>query len=102
MHRLFRAIYSCLFFALFPLFTYSQNASNAIAENNIASDTSKQRDLLDIGKSILKIKPKTIEEEKNKKAYFSILPTSGALPGGGNILITSTTAGFYLGNRDST
>lgn len=87
---------------LISFFSYAQNASNAIAENNIASDTSKQKDLLDIGKLILKIKPKSLKEENNKKAYFSILPTSGELPGGGNVLITSTTAGFYLGNRDST
>jgi len=102
MRRPLRVIHLYFLLTLFPLFTYSQNPSNAITENNIASDTSKQKDLLDIGKSILKIKPKTLEEEKNKKAYFSILPTSGELPGGSNILITSTTVGFYLGNRDST
>lgn len=89
-------------FTLFPFITYSQNASNAISENNIVRDTSQQKDLIDIGKSILKIKPKTLEEEKNKKVYFSILPTSAEIPGGGNALITSTTAGFYLGDRDNT
>jgi hypothetical protein len=102
MHRLFRVIHACLILTLFPLFSYCQNAGDAIAENNVKSDTSKQKDLLDIGKSILKIKPKPLEEEKNKKTYFSILPISGSLPGGGNVLITATTAGFYLGDRDST
>lgn len=65
-------------------------------------DTSKQTDLIDIAKKILKIKPKAIQEEKDKEIYFSFLPISAEVPGGGNALITATTAGFYLGNRDST
>jgi len=89
-------------FILLPFITYSQNASNAISENNIVRDTSRQTDLIDIAKRILKITPKTVEEERNKKIYFSILPISTEIPGGGSALITATTAGFYLGNRDST
>ena len=89
-------------FIIFPFITYSQNAGNALSENNIVRDTSKQTDLIDIAKRILKIQPKTIEEERNKKVYFSILPISTEIPGGGNALITATTAGFYLGDRDST
>lgn len=87
---------------LFPFVTYSQNAGDAISENNIVRDTSRQTDLIDIAKRALKIKPKTVEEERNKKVYFSFLPLSTEVPGGGNAFITTTTAGFYLGDRDST
>lgn len=89
-------------FILFPYITYSQNAGNAIAENHVVPDTSRQTDLIDIAKRILKITPKSIEEERNRKIYFSFLPLSTEVPGGGSALITATTAGFYLGNRDST
>src|SRR5690606_41326624 len=45
------------------------------------------------------IKPEEIKRERNRKVYFSILPLSTEIPGGGRALITSTTAGFYLGDR---
>lgn len=93
-----------VWFLLFicPLMVYSQNAGDVISENNVVRDTSRQTDLIDIAKQVLNIKSQTIEEEKNKKVYFSVLPLSTEVPGGGTALITATTAGFYLGDRDST
>lgn len=44
-------------------------------------------------------KPTTVE---GKRVYYSLLPLSTSVPGGGNAIVTSTTAGFYLGNRHET
>ncbi|RYZ94653.1 MAG: hypothetical protein EOP47_27445, partial [Sphingobacteriaceae bacterium] len=61
-----------------------------------------QRDLIDVVRSVFKFSPRKIEPEKDKDVYFSFLPISSTLPGGGKTLFTSTTAGFYLGNRKTT
>lgn len=69
--------------------------------NNIDIDTTGQKDLIDIGRSLFKIKPRKFSKEQ-RQIYFSILPISTAIPGGGSVLVTSTTAGFYLGDRKTT
>jgi hypothetical protein len=81
---------------------YAQRPVNEIEITKHVADTSKQRDLIDIGKAILKIKPPQSVDSTGKKFYFSFLPFSTNVPGGGHALITSTTAGFYLGERKST
>ncbi|WP_237073770.1 BamA/TamA family outer membrane protein [Mucilaginibacter mali] len=65
-------------------------------------DTTGQTDLIDLGRSLFSIKGKRMKNKEGKNIYFSFLPISSAVPGGGKALITSTTAGFYLGPRDST
>lgn len=65
-------------------------------------DTTGKLDLIDIGRGIFNIHTKRMKSKEGKNFYFSILPTSSTVPGGGKALITSTTAGFYLGPRDST
>ena len=65
-------------------------------------DTAGKKDIVDIARSILHINPKPVSAEKGKSFYFSILPVSTAVPGGGQALFTSTTAGFYLGDRNTT
>lgn len=65
-------------------------------------DTAGKKDLIDLVKSALHIKPLSFEREQKKKVYFSLLPVSSTMPGGGKALFTTTTAGFYLGPRDST
>ncbi len=40
--------------------------------------------------------------KKNKKIYFNFLPLALIPPGGGNALITSTSAGFYTGDKKIT
>jgi hypothetical protein len=69
--------------------------------NNVDIDTTGQKDLIDIGRSLFKFKPRKYSKEK-KQIYFSILPISSAVPGGSKAFVTSTTAGFYLGTRKST
>ena len=81
----------------------AQDASTIIPENKTIKDTSLQRDLIDIAKELLHIRVKDATEVRGKKVYFSLLPFSSAVPGGsGRALITSTTAGAYLGPRKTT
>ncbi|RFM28569.1 BamA/TamA family outer membrane protein [Deminuibacter soli] len=65
-------------------------------------DTAMQTDLIDVIKRAFHIKLKKPESEPGKKVYYSLLPISSNVPGGGRALVTSTTAGFYLGNRSNT
>lgn len=78
-------------------------AQSTIPQKGAVVDTSGQLDLIDIGKSLFHIKPSQIKEQNDKRLYFSILPVSSSVPGGsGHALITSTTAGMYLGPRKTT
>src|ERR1700744_3537635 len=66
------------------------------------TDTVPQKDLIDIARTLIgKHSPRQVDDP-HKKIYFSILPVSSSMEGPGKALITSTTAAFYLGNRDST
>lgn len=68
----------------------------------LIEDTTQKVDVIDIVKSKFQFKPKSIKRSPGKKIYFSLIPVSSAVPGGGKALITSTSAGFYLGNRRNT
>lgn len=81
---------------------HAQRPVNEIEVTSFQTDTSTQRDLIDIGREFLRIKPPSGKDSTGKKVYFSFLPFSTAVPGGGHALITSTTAGFYLGERTDT
>ncbi|GAB2686936.1 hypothetical protein GCM10027037_06260 [Mucilaginibacter koreensis] len=65
-------------------------------------DTVNQKDLIDIFRSVFDVRKTRVKAEPGKTIYFSFLPTASTIPGGGRALITSTTAGFYLGNRKTT
>ncbi|MBC7399281.1 MAG: hypothetical protein H7289_04995 [Mucilaginibacter sp.] len=65
-------------------------------------DTLEKKDLIDIANSILHIKPRLVSDKQKKKFYFSVLPISNSGALGGNTFITSTTAGFYLGDPRNT
>jgi hypothetical protein len=73
-----------------------------VIKTNDKVDTLGRTDLIDIFTKAFHIKPHPIQEQYGKKYYFSILPVAATVPGGGTALITSTTAGFYMGPRDST
>jgi len=77
-------------------------AQAPVDTTNIYIDTTGQRDLLDIGNKLLKLKPRKYAKTDRKQIYFSILPLSTNVPGTSNALVTSTTAGFYLGPRKTT
>lgn len=88
---------------LLPAFSFAQDASNMIPQQSAGKDTSRQTDLIDIAKDLFHINPKKPRIQREKKIYFSILPIPGAVPGGaGRALITSTTAGTYLGPQSTT
>lgn len=80
----------------------AQNASNAISANNQVRDTAIKTDLIDVAKEIFHIKGRPRLKPGEKKVFFSLLPIGANVPGGGRALITSTSAGFYLGDRKST
>jgi outer membrane protein assembly factor BamA len=82
---------------------FAQNASDVVPINKEIKDTTRQTDLIDVAKDVFHIKSQRILQQGEKKIYFSILPVSTAVPGGGGkALITSTTAGTYLGPRATT
>ncbi|QKJ30284.1 BamA/TamA family outer membrane protein [Mucilaginibacter mali] len=86
-----------------PSALYAQDASNTIPKQSAVKDTSRQTDLIDVAKSLFHINPQQPRIQREKKVYFSILPIPGAVPGGaGRALITSTTAGTYLGPQSTT
>jgi len=68
---------------------------------NMDVDTTGQRDLIDIGSKLFHFKPRT-KKPGQKQIFFSVLPLSTSVPGGSKALVTSTTAGFYLGDRTTT
>lgn len=95
------------FLALFCLFSCRVLAQNPAGMINPAStttvvDTTGQRDLIGIAIHLTHYHPKGPPHIDGKRVYFSLLPLSTSVPGGGNALVTSTQAGFYLGNRKTT
>lgn len=80
----------------------AQNASSIIPDSVSRKDTARQTDLIDIGKTIVTIKKKPMKVDPDKNVYFSILPSSTVPGGTGRALVTSTTAGMYLGPKETT
>ena len=95
---LMRKLLSFIFFCLFPGILLAQKA----IDPSKLIDTVGKKDLVNVVRSILHIGPKPVKAEKGKSFYFSILPLSYSVPGGGQALFTSTTAGFYMGDRTTT
>jgi hypothetical protein len=88
-----------LFLITFPVLLMGQAPVDTA---NIYIDTTQQKDLLDIGRKLLKIEPRRYPKHEQREVYFSILPISTNVPGTSKALVTSTTAGFYLGPRSTT
>ncbi len=84
------------------LLTYVAMAQSPIDKTHMSFDTTGQKDLIDIARSLFKSPPRPVSLDDKKTIYFSILPVSSAIPGGGTALVTSTTAGVYLGDRKTT
>lgn len=87
-----------IFFCSMPGLLLAQKA----IDPNKQIDTTGKKDLINVYKSLFHISPKPDTGRKGKAFYFSILPLSTAVPGGGRALFTSTTAGFYMGDRNTT
>jgi|SRR6185312_9715300 len=84
---------------LFPCVLIAQTPVDTANIKDI--DTTGQKDLIDVARSLFKFKHRKYQKEQ-KEIYFSILPLSTNVPGGSKALVTSTTAGFYLGPRRTT
>jgi hypothetical protein len=91
-----------IFLCLLPAIARAQKASNTIPQNKPITDTSGQTDLVDVAKDVFNISPKKIQQKRERKIDFSLLPFGNAPGGTGRALITSTTAGIYLGPRRTT
>ena len=93
-------IFIVLILGLAPLLLRAQTPNDTT--NNIDIDTTGQKDLIDIGRALFKFKAHRFSKKETRQIYFSILPLSTNVPGASKALVTSTTAGFYLGPRKST
>src|SRR5277367_6295644 len=80
---------------MFPLFAIAQN-------NRINEDTVNKRDVLGLIKTLFHKDLNAPTKYKDKKIYYSFLPVSSEAPGAGIALVTTTTAGFYLGDKGNT
>lgn len=90
-------------FCLIPAALSAQRTSNMLPQEKQNKDSARQTDLIDVAKRLFHISSQKHENFGDKKVYFSVLPFGGTLPGGaGRALITSTTAGMYLGPRRTT
>lgn len=92
-----------LLLATIPCIVLGQSPGNVLErDSTVRGDTSKLMDLIDVGKKLFKIKGPKSPDSTDKTIYFSALPFSTQIPGGGTAIVTSTTAGFYLGDRSDT
>ena len=92
-----------LLICLLPAILFAQSASTIIPQDVTQKDTAHQRDLIDIAKKVFRIRVNKVRQQEDKKVYFSVLPFSSGAPGGsGQAVVTSTTAGIYLGPRRTT
>jgi hypothetical protein len=94
-------MWKALLVLIFCSLSFTLQAQDVIKTASVV-DTNGKKDLIDIARSVFNIKSHRLKAEEGRRFYFSFLPVSTPVPGGGKALITSTTAGFYLGPRDST
>ena len=65
-------------------------------------DTSGQKDIIKVLLDFTHIHIKKPPRVKGRRVYYSLLPVGTTVPGGGTALVTTTQAGFYLGDRNNT
>src|SRR5215475_7130469 len=87
-----------------PLALWAQTPKDMLVRpaDSLERDTTGQRDLIGIFLNVTKIQIHHPRPEEGRRVYYTVLPLSTSVPGGGNALITSTQAGFYLGDRKET
>lgn len=88
------------FIALLPMLGFAQQ--KAPDSTDVSIDTANKTDLIDVARSLWHVKSKRVIDTADRKFYFSFLPVSSSVSGPGKMLITSTTAGFYLGSTRTT
>jgi len=65
-------------------------------------EATPQKDLIDIGRKLFYKAAARSDTNTQKRVYFSFLPTGSSNGVPGAVFITSTTAGFYLGDPQKT
>ncbi|HXB90629.1 MAG TPA: hypothetical protein VNU72_00005, partial [Puia sp.] len=99
MPKIFTVILCCCSIARLS----AQNPTGTlIPPDKLVEDTTGQRDMIQIALQITHIHIKKPPQVRGKRVYYSLVPLGTSIPGGGNALITATTAGFYLGDRANT
>jgi hypothetical protein len=88
-------------FCLLPVFLMAQN-DHSSAKYRPPVDTNEKRDLIDVVRSLVDVQPRKVSPQEKKKVYFSIFPVSNPNANDNRMLITSTTAGYYLGDPSTT
>lgn len=92
-----------LFICAAPLCLRAQNPTGMITPPaSPIKDTSGQKDAVEILLKWTHIRIKKPPQVKGQRVYYSLLPIGTNIPGGGRALVTSTQAGFYLGDRSNT
>jgi hypothetical protein len=91
--------FELLFLCFLPFLLFAQNP---IDKGHMNIDTTGKKDIIDIARLLVKDPPRPNSFNEKRKVYFSFLPIYTSVPGGGLALLTSTTAGIYLGDRSTT
>jgi hypothetical protein len=99
MPKIFAVILCCCWIVRLS----AQNPTGTLVPpDKLVDDTTGQRDLIGVALKVTHIHIKKPPEIKGRRVYYSLVPLGTSVPGGGNALITATTAGFYLGDRTNT
>lgn len=80
----------------------AQITPDADPGNVIRTDTSKEKDLLDVYKKWFKIPASEPRQHSEKKVFFTLNPLANTPTSSGNAFVTSTTANIYLGPKSTT
>lgn len=88
------------FLCLLPFLLMAQNDNSSAKYRPI--DTVEKKDLIDVIRSVVDVRPRKISPQEKKKVYFSIFPVASSGINDHRMLITSTTAGYYLGDPATT
>ena len=98
MHR-----YLAVLFCFCPFALHAQNPTGTLVPpDKLVEDTTGQRDLIGIALKVTNIHLKKPPKVEGRRVYYSLIPVGTSIPGGGEALITATTAGFYMGDRRNT
>lgn len=92
-------------FILAPLLVMAQDADYLKYRTSAKYrpvDTIERKDIIDVIRSVVDVKPRKISPEEKQKVYFSIFPISTSGVNDHRMLVTSTTAGLYLGPPSTT
>ncbi len=90
-------------FSSFPFYLFAQNPAGMINPSKPhVTDTTGQKDIIGVLKNFTHIQFKKPPKVNGRKVYYSLLPIGTTVPGGGRALVTTTQAGFYLGDRKAT